>query len=286
MGFFDRLRNGFEITKISIDIAMKEPWMIILPFISAGIMIAIIIWYIITIFGITIFGGNTAQTSIAIDAFSFIMPIIIYFVGYFLTYFTQAMIIYGAKERLSGNDPTIAQAFAGASEHLLQIIILSIIGAIIGMITKILSYKKNGQKNIFMTLSTSIIGIAWTVASYFALPIIISEKKNVFDAFKRSGEITFQVWGEGISANFSLFLLYIPATILFIGSLVFLFININIIALALLILAVISFFAAIFISMPVKAIISQALYDYATKKQAPPGFDSTYLQNAFTKKDD
>ncbi|MDE1797967.1 MAG: hypothetical protein KGH63_00990 [Candidatus Micrarchaeota archaeon] len=277
MGFFDAIGRGFSLTRASMRIAMREPWMMVLPLISGLLLVGLLASFIL----VPVLGGQEIN-----DTYALIIVAVLYGLGYFLFYFTQAMIIFGAKERFAGRDPTFGQSFSSAAAHLPTIVLLTLIGATIGVITRALSGRdRNGNANIIGVILASLIGVAWTVVSYFSLPVILNEDKGVLESFKRSVELVTKSWGEGATANLSLLLLYVPAIILLalgfaggllLGSALLMAVGVGLGLLALL--------AAYAISIPVKAIVSQALYVYASTGAVPTGMEADHLSAAFAPK--
>jgi len=50
---------------------------------------------------------------------------------------------------------------------------------------------------------TGLIGIVWSVTTFFVVPVIAYEKLGPIDAFKRSAEMMKAKWGESLGATFS-----------------------------------------------------------------------------------
>ena len=280
MGFFDAISRGFSLTVASIRIAMKEPWMFVLPIISGVLLVALFIGLLFTTLVTTAVSGMSGNSSgLVFTAGVFIL----YFAGYFLFYFSSAMVIFGAKERFEGRDPTINQAFSASVGAIPKLALLAIIGGIIGLISNALSRRDSrGNVNLIGQILAAIIGVSWTVISYFALPVILTENIGVTDSFKRSMSLVQKSWGEGIVASISLSFLTLPGIIIAFAGL-FLF-GASGAGLALAIIGVLAFLVGYIISMPVKAIVSQALYVYATTGNVPTGFEADHLANFYQKK--
>ncbi len=272
MGFFDAIGRGFALTQASIRIVLKEPWMFFLPIISGIILFGLLASFILL--------PLMADVEIS-DGSLLFMIIVFYFVGYFLFYFTQSMIICGARERFEGKDPTIGSSFSGAVSHLGVIVFLAVIGATIGLLTSILSSasrRRGGIAGFLGQLLASFLGASWTILSYFSLPVILNENLGAFQSFSRSVEIIKRTWGESIVANLSLMLLYAPGIILLVLG-IFVIPHPVVI-----LLGAVLFVIGYILSIPVKGIISQALYVYATKNTVPTGFEEEQLKGSFQSK--
>jgi hypothetical protein len=59
------------------------------------------------------------------------------------------------------------------------------------------------NSGIMGKIITGFIGIVWSVATFFVVPVIAYENLGPVGAFKRSAQIMKQKWGESIVAGFS-----------------------------------------------------------------------------------
>ena len=275
MGIFDSITRGYAMTVASIRIASKEPWMFFLPVISGVIMLALILSFIFVPGTLGLYGSADSPNQATI----IVAVALLYFIGYFLFYFTSAMVVFGARERFEGRDPTIGQSFSQSLARIDKILLLSLIGAIIGVLMQLLSGRgKNGRPNIIGQILASLIGVAWTVVSYFSLPVILNEQIGVIDSFKKSYELVKKSWGEGVSANISLLFIYVPGALLLLAGI---FLLGGTVGLAIIVLGGLLLLIAYMVSIPVKAVISEALYVYATKGVVPSGFEADHLASFY-----
>ena len=61
---------------------------------------------------------------------------------------------------------------------------------------------------------TGLIGIVWSIATFFVVPIIAYENLGPIDAFKRSTKLMKEKWGESLGSTFSFGLLQLVAFVL------------------------------------------------------------------------
>jgi hypothetical protein len=100
-----------------------------------------------------------------------------------------------------------------------------------------------------------LIGIVWSVATFFVVPVIAYENVGPLQAFKRSSQLMREKWGERLGAGFSFGLVQIVALIVvglplfFIGAIAHPAVGIVLAVLGcLLVMAVISAAQTIFVS--------------------------------------
>ena len=130
-----------------------------------------------------------------------------------------------------------------------------------------------------------LLGAAWTMVTFFVVPLIVIEHRSLGDAFKTSLSMLRRTWGEQIAANFGLGIagllvglvaFAISAALFFvlspIGAIgVILAIGIG----AVLLIGVALVFATL------DGIFKAALYNYASDGQVPSLFPDDVVQNAF-----
>jgi hypothetical protein len=152
--------------------------------------------------------GNSSETTIYVVMFLF------YFVTYSITYFFNTAVISCAIYRMKGGDPDVAGGFRAAWSNIMPILGWALLSATIGMVLRFIQNKSN----LLGKIVVGIIGVAWSVASYLVIPVIIMEKKGPIDALKVSGSLVKSTWGEQIAGNlgigFAMVLVMIPAFIL------------------------------------------------------------------------
>jgi hypothetical protein len=87
----------------------------------------------------------------------------------------------------------------------------AIISAIIGMILQALA----SRSGILGRIVISFIGAAWSIATYFVVPIIVFEEVGAWASVKKSWAVLKSSWGEAFVGNLAVgiifFLLAIPS---------------------------------------------------------------------------
>ena len=114
---------------------------------------------------------------------------------------------------LNGGKVSITRGFKAALSKIRLILLWSLFAGIIGIIIK----KLEEKLGIFGIWIMKLIGIAWSVASIFVIPVIIREKKssNPFKLLKTSAVMLKKTWGEtvigyiGIGSVFAILFLVI-----------------------------------------------------------------------------
>ena len=205
----------------------------------------------------------------------------LYVVNYFVIVFFNVALVGVANSRLMGGTWTFRDGLELAWARKGTILQWAFVAATVGVILKTLEERLGLIGRLIMR----IIGIAWTLACYFVVPVLAFEDLSPLQAFKRSSRLFRDTWGEKVTGGFSLGLvsmvLMLPGIGLFIaaafvGGLSGLLIGMLLMVLYFLLLAV--FMSA------VGGIFNAALYRYACFKQVPPAFSHDLIASAWAPK--
>jgi hypothetical protein len=277
---FATLRRSYFIFRQSLAILSKDKEILIFPLLS-GILT-------ILAFGTMVFGGVTTgffqhlsnDHSLQGNVLGYAALFVWYFVSWFIVIFFNVAVIHCAKMRLDGGDPTVADGFRAAAQHLPRIAGWALISATVGIILRVVA--ERGK--LIGKIVAMVVGAAWSIATYFIVPVMIFEKRSLRDSVKQSTSLIAKTWGESLVAAggigaFSM-LLAIPALALpFIGF----FISATAVVI-LLVVMVVYWIALSVVASALGAIFRTGLYLYAAEGRTPPGYDPEYVQQAFAPK--
>lgn len=101
--------------------------------------------------------------------------------GIISTFFAVALAA-GAHERMNGGDPTVTSAMGQAWKHKKAVIGWAVLSVTVGLVLNALKEKFKTAGNIASTLG----GMAFSIASFFVIPIIASENLGPWPALKKS----------------------------------------------------------------------------------------------------
>src|SRR5205807_7054495 len=115
-----------------------------------------------------------------------------------------------AMIRFRGGNPTIADGLRAARERITQIIAWAFLAATVGVALRIIAERVGFIGKIVI----AILGAAWTVATYFVVPVLVVEKLGPYVALKRSTAIIKKTWGESLVSNVGIGLITTLVTML------------------------------------------------------------------------
>ena len=279
MKFFDRLSNGWKLAKTSLAIIEEEKSLLLFPVLSTLALIMVCATFFgggYFIFGDQLLAATeTAETGSAVSSFAYVLAFLYYFVTYFVIIFFNAALVHCAVQVLNGEATSLSEGLEFATSKLDKILAWTSIAATVGLVLKILqSNEKIGQ------IAAAIIGAGWSILTFFVVPVILYEDKDVFGAIKRSGGIMRDKWGESLGANFGFGFINFIA-ILLIGVLTFVLAQINIILAVVVALGSLLLLGTVMSAA--QTVFLAAIYQHVHHR--PTGnFDENVLDDAFMTK--
>ncbi len=286
---FERIALGWELAKASANVLYQDKKLILFPIISGLLTLVVLVSFWAPLIGLQVAGKidlldeqNNAQPPIWFWAFLFAF----YFCSYFVIIFCNAALISSALMRFNGESATLGDGFAAAASRLPQIFAWALVSATVGLILRAIenAHEKAGR------IISALLGTAWTVLTFFVVPVLVVEKTGPFEAISRSMAILRKTWGEGLVGKFGLglfkFVLILPAILLLVGGGALLAQGGQLVPLGAVLLGVgiLWLLLTSAIGAALDTIFLAALYQYAAFDQVPAGFNRDTLANAFTHK--
>lgn len=206
---------------------------------------------------------------------------LIYFVTYFVMIFFNAALIACVRIRFAGGDPTVMDGLRAAFDRLPQIFAWALLTSTVGFL---LSQIENRSKGL-MRFLVGLFGAGWAVATYFAVPVLVSERTGPIDAVKGSMMVIRHAWGESMVSVVGLSVLNsIGVTVAMIIAIIgaFRYQTSPPSAIAIWVIVAIFLFLLALVTSTLGTILKAALYAYAVDKNIPGDFDTDVIRNAFS----
>jgi hypothetical protein len=199
---FQRLSNSWELVKASYSVLRADKELVIFPFVSALGTIAVMIVFAIPTLLAGVFDNvsNNGSPGVA----GYVIAFLFYLVMYFVVIFSNTALVGAAMIRLRGGDPTLRDGFQIAMNHLPQIFGYALISATIGIVLRWL--RERG--GLIGAVVAWLGNLAWDIATYLVVPVLVVENIGPVDAIKRSASLLKKTWGEQIVGNFSIGLVF------------------------------------------------------------------------------
>ncbi len=275
----EKFSRSFQLVKESFEVLKKDKEILLFPVISAIVTILLVISFIIPIFYINS-KTDTLNLSIS-NEFSYILLFIFYILSYFIVIFFNTGLITCAHIRLNGGDPTFRDGLNNARKHIWKIFMWALISATIGIILRIIADRSETVGRIVV----AIIGIAWSLISFFVIPVMVLENMSVFESIKKSGYLFKKTWGENVIGQFSMGFVFFILGIAGLIPLVISFLTgSQILIIAVIALTIIYWIILGIVSASLDGIFVAALYNYANTGKIPEAYSPEVIKGAFQPK--
>ena len=279
---FDTFRRSYHIFRESLSVLSKDKELLLFPLLS-GVFSILAFASMVTAGWTTGFFErilNAGERSFEANVLGYVATFVWYFVSWFIVLFFNVAIIHCARMRLDGGDPTVADGFRASMQHLGRIAAWALVSATVGIILKAIAERSR----IVGKIITSLVGAAWSIATFFIVPVMIFERRSLRESVNASTALVKKTWGEGLvgHAGLGAFIMLIALPGLAFPIVGFMIsptaavIGLGVMVLYWLILAI--------VSSALSAIYRTGLYLYASEGRTPAGFTPEYVQGAFASK--
>lgn len=189
-----RIRNSWELAKISWGVLKGDRSLLWIPVIGALASLAVL----------GVLGGLFLLTGIdtndngsdSLAPFGYVLMVIAYVAMAIVAVYFQAALVAGANERLEGRETSVGASLSAASAKLHRLVPWALVTATVSFILRQLE-----RQELIGTIIGSLLGAAWNVLTFLAIPIIVIEDTSPGHALKRSKDLLGRTWGENISAQ-------------------------------------------------------------------------------------
>lgn len=279
---FARFSRSWNLIKASGAVLRQDKELLLFPLFSAIATLLVagsFIVPLITSGAIERYDTQASDVEIGLLVFLF------YLVQYFIIFFFNSALVGAAMIRLEGGNPTVADGLRIARSRIVQILGYAAIAATVGLILRLIEERLG----FIGRWITGLLGLAFTVATFLTVPILVSRDIGPIEAVKESATLLKKTWGENVVGNAGMgivfffgYLALITIGMLFVymvsatGSAVLI-----VTVLAVLVLAVI---ALALVQSALQGVYSAALYRYAAEGNAGATFPDALLGGAFKQK--
>jgi hypothetical protein len=154
--------------------------------------------------------GDLSGEQLAIYGLIFAYPLT------FVSVFFNTAIAAAAAAALEGRRLTLSQALAVPTRRIGQVALWALIAAVVGFVLEQLA----SRLPLGGSIAARLVGVGWSLASLFAIPILALEDCSAPEALRRSARVIKERWGESIGGNVIIgawmILVMVPLVVLFV----------------------------------------------------------------------
>ena len=179
----ETLARTMQLIRQSVQVLLSDTAILAFPLLSA---LALILVDGTLLFSLksqlpTLLGPGGARTAVAQETYP--MMFLFYAVNYFVILFFNSALMACANVRLAGGRPRLGDGLRYAGANAARILLWALIAATVGVLVYVLE-----RSRILGWIVGRVFEVAWSLATFFIVPVIIFEDLDVFSAFKRSAD--------------------------------------------------------------------------------------------------
>ena len=282
----ERIRRSWELGKASWSIMTSNPQLLLFPLIAT---IALLIssaavggigWGVIYTLGLDL---STEMTTDNIPGI--IVVVLIALVGSIVTIYFNTALTGAVLRQIDGKTATLSDGLAVANSRKQAILGWALIMTTVGLLLAVIRDKGGVAGRVVAWIGD----IAWTLATFFVVPILATHDIGPIDALKQSGQLFKRTWGEQVVGNAGIglfaFVIGLPLVLvaIFVAGIGFATGSIPVIVVTL-IIAGLLIGLAVAIGSTLSGIYRTVLYRWATSGEVPAGFPQEVVRGAFAPK--
>jgi uncharacterized protein DUF6159 len=292
---FDRIRRSWQLVKEAWGVLRQDTGLVVFPILSGICSLLVMASFVVPILVMAPWSyrsvpGQGQSFEWEMGPWGYLLLFLYYLVSYFVVIFFNSALVACVRLRFSGRRPTVSDGLSFAAGNAGRIFQWALLSATVGVILRTLEERASWLGQIVIGL----IGLAWSLATAFVVPVLVYEQVGPIEAVKRSAQAFKRTWGETVVANFGMnsvfgllflggFIILVPGIALattMSGSLMAAAITLGITV----ILCLCYWIGLAIVQTALQGIFLTACYQYATTGQVPSAFTPEYVVGAWRPK--
>ena len=189
---FERMRQGWQLTKKAWGVVRSRPQLVKLPLI--GGVLALIAVVLVAGPGVLL----VASSSDATRATGYVLIALGSYAASFLIIYYNVMLAAAANDALEGREPDLVAAKAAARNRIPMIAGWALVSAVVSLLLAVLRDRGGLPGRIAASLGAAV----WGLVTFLVIPVLALEGIGPIAAIKRSGTLVRQRWGQQVTGNF------------------------------------------------------------------------------------
>lgn len=289
-------KRSWLLFRSSLQVMNQNRKLLLFPLITTIASIIIVLFFLAPAVWHSAVGGrelvyfdNTPQHQWHLTPVGYVCAAVLYMIAMFVATFCNVAFYSQIMSALSGEAASVGAGFAFAKTRIRSIIIWSLFAGAIGILISTLERRFGWVGRIVLR----IIGMVWSVASSFAIPVIISEEdSNPIHILKNSADTIKKTWGEllvgyvGIRlGGLVILVLMVPLIVVFTFFTTFIHSTVSpLILISGITLWMLVIFSVSYLTSVANDIFRCALYLYASKGIVTPAYSADVMNSAWKTK--
>jgi hypothetical protein len=207
MSFVSRISNGWELAKISFETIKNNQSLLLFPVFSVISLVLVLLTFAggsFYFFGDEISAMLESENETAANVLAIGGIFLYYLINFFVIVYFNAALIFCASKILNNEPATLSDGIQFANSRIDKIFGWALVSATVGTLLQLL--QNTGKIG---DIVSKIFGVAWSILTFFAVPVLVFQDRSVLDTIRESGRIMKDKWGESLAANVSFGLFYL-----------------------------------------------------------------------------
>ncbi len=266
------MARGFRLARIALEVVLSDRRLLILPALAT-------VCSLLALAGTALLAHRLHSVGSA-DAVRVIAPVwIAAYAISFVTIFFNVALIHVVAARWRGEPASLRDGLAAASRRVRSIAGWAVLTTTVGLLVQLVERVTLGISQILIGL---VADVAWSVASFFVVPVLVVERCGPLRSLRRSASVVRSRWIEGLAGATPIALatamLMIPlAGLAFIGFVLFVM-GLTIPGLVAMLAGAVGAVAVSVVSGALTQVFTLAVYQHATGDLGFDGFPTADLE--------
>lgn len=195
---FQRIRQGWELTKKAWGVIRDHPSLAKLPLIGGAL--ALVIGLVVAVPGLLLVNAGTGSDGSTPNATAIVGYVLIAVGSYlasFVVIYYNVILAAAANDALQGREPDVGAARHIARNRIPVIAGWALVSAIVSLLFSILRDRGGLPGRIAATLGAAI----WGLITFLVVPVLALEGVGPVEAIKRSASLTRRRFGQQVTGN-------------------------------------------------------------------------------------
>ncbi len=276
----ERMRRGWALAKQSLRVLQADMSWVIFPILSTiFVMIALLAIGVPTALTQGVLTGEDIDQN---NPVFYLAVAAAMFTSTFITIFFNVALAACAVRSLRGQETNLSDGLSSARQRIGPILGWTVLACTVGVILHLLQ----DRLPLLGKIATWIAEAAWSIATFFVVPVIAFEGLGPIQALRRSVDVVKSKWGEGATGTVAITTVTFLVGLLIAmlggaGGIVLIAAGLQPLGAMLVAATVVGVIVVSVVSSALTGIFRVAVYEFAATGQAVAAFDSGLLQTAF-----
>jgi hypothetical protein len=200
----NRIRRSWRLTTEAWQVLQQDRLLILFPILSGLALTVLLATFLVPAALLIPWSEIFSQGSegrqhlrFRLETLHYVGVFLGYLVGSFVVIFFNVGLVACVRKRFAGETPTIRDGLGFAAQNVGRIFQWALVNATVGVVLQAIGERAGWLAR----LAADLIGFAWSLATFFVVPVLVYEQVGPFDALKRSAETFRKTWGESLTGH-------------------------------------------------------------------------------------